>query len=242
MKVLILSPHCDDVPLSLGGALLNHYFGNDVSVTVVFSVSKYTKNQKGNAECKLTTKIRKTEEKKAAKIAGYHVSFMDFEEPFVRPGFNKLEDICDRNRIPQMDLVWSKVKSSLLSIIENQIGIILAPLGFGDHIDHKIVSMIFRENYISLSRCIPMFYEDLPYASNCKKEFLDEILPQESRHNNFKRVLTQCVPLNEKLNLIKNYKSQITDEYVIAIKDHWNENKGEFIWTTNEGELALNEI
>ena len=41
--VIMFSPHCDDIPLSLGGALLMGSFGNNVIINNVFSVSKHTK-------------------------------------------------------------------------------------------------------------------------------------------------------------------------------------------------------
>ncbi len=59
MKVLILSPHCDDVPFSLGGCLINGYLGEDVEVINMFSKSAYTLNNKGNADIEATTQILK---------------------------------------------------------------------------------------------------------------------------------------------------------------------------------------
>ncbi len=41
-NVIMLSPHCDDIPLSLGASLLAGEWGADVHVVVIFSVSRYS--------------------------------------------------------------------------------------------------------------------------------------------------------------------------------------------------------
>ncbi len=165
-NVLILSPHCDDIPLSLGGALLTGFFGPNVHVVVVFSVSRYTKDKMGNAHQRLTTAKRTEEEKKAASIAKYSVSFLGFGEPFARPGFNHLDEICVKKRNPKSDPVWKQVNTVLHKILRKHEGITVSPLGYGYHIDHKIVSLVIRE-YCSLDEnFIPVFFEDLPYAAH----------------------------------------------------------------------------
>ena len=98
MQVLILSPHCDDIPLSLGGTLISRYLGDNIEVIVVFSKSAYTINNKGNANIALTSKIRNEEEKQAAEKLGYNVTFWNYGEPLVRPGFQHIDYICRSSR------------------------------------------------------------------------------------------------------------------------------------------------
>ena len=143
-QVLILSPHCDDAPLSLGASLVARLLGTTVRVVVIFSRSSYTRLEGCTAPVRRTTALRITEERRAARAAGYKATFLPFPEPFVRPGYRTLGDVLDRRRRPEQEANWAAVRDSLLQIMRPHQGPILAPLGCGDHIDHRAVTACFR--------------------------------------------------------------------------------------------------
>jgi LmbE family N-acetylglucosaminyl deacetylase len=108
--VVIFSPHCDDVPLSIGGVLLGGTLGKAVHVEVVFSISRYSLSNSIYGQTDEVTRTRRAEELAAAEVAGYDVNFMGFPEPFVRSGYGDLRDVFDPNRRPQNDPILPRVK------------------------------------------------------------------------------------------------------------------------------------
>ena len=64
--VLLLSPHCDDGPLSIGAGLLAGVFGPDVEELLVYSRSRYTQFTPGTGEVAATSALRQAEEQREA--------------------------------------------------------------------------------------------------------------------------------------------------------------------------------
>lgn len=242
MKVLILSPHCDDVPLSLGGSLINGYLGKNIEVIIVFSKSAYTENNKGNADITETTKVRRNEEKIAAEKLGYEVTFWDYGEPFVRPGFKLLKDVCNPSRDPKDDPVWLTINKRVERLLKDYRGIVIAPLGCGNHIDHRIINMAvneFYKNNSNLKNIYPAFFEDLPYFSERDVWRVDQLKKNMPDRLSFFQHCFEFKDVDKKLNVLHSYASQMNKEYYKSIIDHWNNYRGEFIWVTNNTKAIL---
>ena len=232
-KVIILSPHFDDAPLSLGGALLNGSLGKNVSVNIVFSISKYTLSSPGIGDSKEITNTRLLEEKNTAIMANYDIKLLEFEEPFVRKGVNKISDICNPEINVKNESIWKDVYSSLITIFNNQPDLICAPLGIGNHIDHRIVAncvWCILQNDASIP---VLFYEDLPYLGYCNYSSQDV---KKHTHNPHIVPLHQTniavSSINNKIELLLNYKSQLDEEDLNMIRRAWILSKGERIWLT----------
>ncbi len=139
-KVLMLSPHCDDIPLSLGAGLLAGEWGDDVRVLVIFSVSRYTLRNGWDNDPQAATALRNDEERRVAAAAGYAVEFLGLPEPGVRPGYSEIGDIFNPGRPFEPDPVWPELRGRLLAILAGQTGTVVSPLGVGRHIDHRMVA------------------------------------------------------------------------------------------------------
>ena len=82
-KIIVFSPHCDDLSLSLGGSVLNKYL-NNITVYDVFSISDYTIINQCGGDKKEITSLRKEEERTRgigqganfAKNTGFHGGFL----------------------------------------------------------------------------------------------------------------------------------------------------------------------
>jgi LmbE family N-acetylglucosaminyl deacetylase len=240
MSVLILAPHCDDVPFSLGGTLLQGALGADIRTLIVFSQSRHTAAEPGTAPLEATTATRYHEERIAGQIAHYDVSFLGFPEPFARPGYGSLLEIFDEDRDPFLDPVWPEVSRIVGPLIQSHKGVILAPLGYGNHVDHRMVSRLLRDN-LENRNLIPIFYEDLTYAAVRDDEILSRLSPNDS-HNRFYALKMPMPSLDPKLELLRVYKSQMTEDYYQALLYHWNKHKGEYLWITRAGEAALEKL
>lgn len=219
--VLILSPHCDDVPLSLGASILAGVWGKSIRVVVVFSQSAYTRLGRWSTPVRDTTALRIREERRAAYIAGYKVRFLGFPEPFVRPGYTSVDDIFDSMRLPELEPNWQSVHDSILAIMQSHRGVVLAPLGCGAHIDHRIVSACFRECVSQLPAATPGFYEDLPYAAWWNSGDTCSLVPSELGGVTFDSVVLRGGRLEDKLKLLSVYESQLGDEDLNCVRNHW---------------------
>ncbi len=63
-KIIIFSPHCDDVALSLGGAIYHNLLYVDIQVHDVFTVTNYTILEQGTGNSNKIIKQRNDEERK----------------------------------------------------------------------------------------------------------------------------------------------------------------------------------
>lgn len=237
-KTLIISPHCDDSTLSLGGAILNKNLGKNITIYDVFSISNYTIKEPGTADWKKTTTIRHQEEINVSKRLGTKLKFIGFKEPLLRQGYKKMDDIFKPDTSPTKDKIWNEVYEwGKKACKEKKWDYIFFPLGIGHHIDHKILTQVG----IKLQRLdtnLPIFfYEDLPYAGG---EDLDYITKHVK--NIDKRLESILIPLNNlkgKMQTLELYASQFDSEDTGWIYKHTNRLKGERIWTYPKNKKLL---
>lgn len=230
-KVLMLSPHCDDIPLSLGGSLLAGEWGAEVHTIVIFSTSRYTLKNGWNNEVESVTAVRNAEERRAAALAGYTVEFLGFPEPGVRSGYTQIADIFNPHLPLDTDPVWPVVRQQLLGILSQQNGLVVAPLGVGHHIDHRMVTACFREAAAVGSAWTPGFYEDLPYAGHFSSRDIRSLVPPQFSGSAFAPRALPRGRLTDKVRLLNVYDSQLSEGDYASVTDHW-ECRGcaELIW------------
>lgn len=230
--VLLLSPHCDDGPLSVGAALLAGQFGPDVEELLVFSRSRYTQFTPGTGEIVSTTALRQAEEAHAGALAGYQVSFLGFPEPFARPGFTAMAEIFEPVRPLTGEGVWPEVRDTLLARLRAHRGPVLGPLGCGDHIDHRMVTACLREYLETTPDAIPIFYEDLPYAARPALEEITARVPPSWQGDPFVPVSLPGAGLDAKLQLLTtSYPSQLGAKDLAEVASHWARRGGaEVVW------------
>jgi len=230
-KVIIFSPHSDDVALSLGGAIINGYLGKEILVYNIFSLSKYNIiNHNKNNQIK-TTKIRKAEEKKAMKKMGAKVIFLNYPESPLREKstFLRLGEIIKKDKL------FKEIKKNILEIINsNKDSYFYFPLGIGKHRDHAILSEIgldLSKNYKKI-----IFYEDLPYSGEVSSLNLNKYVKKINRK--FKNLCFPFLEINKKIKILKIYKSQFDAEDIYFTINHIKKRGGELIWG-NEEDLKL---
>jgi LmbE family N-acetylglucosaminyl deacetylase len=229
MHTVILSPHCDDAPLSLGAALLGGALGTRPDVHLVFAMSRHIKGNGCQGSVASVTATRQAEERRAALLAGYTPIFWDLPEPFVRPGFEQFRDIFDPLREPSADLVWGSVIEIADRYLSGNVDAICAPLGCGNHIDHRIVrdaAIRWCASRGLLERLA--LYEDLPYAGHRPLERVDQDarsvpLPLEP-------LTLRAAPVDDKLALLECYPSQLDTRDVLAVAEHASRVGGERLW------------
>jgi len=233
MTCLILSPHCDDAPLSVVGAILSGSLGPRPHVEVLFSISQFTIVRR-RVDVREITALRQSEECRAAAVADYEVSFRGLEEPAVRaqhPPGNSVPflDICDLRRIESEDPAWPDLLATVEQLCRKPLTAILCPLGCGSHIDHRMV----KAALIACAHRYPNlpvgFYEDLPYSYSCSDAEIEALIPAGLRERVHPQLLGDN--LSRKLDLLKCYPSQLDEEDIEHVTAYWaRRGGGERIW------------
>jgi LmbE family N-acetylglucosaminyl deacetylase len=168
-RIILLSPHPDDAVWSLGGVIPLLQLSTDVLIATLFDgdpASESLARSKSRSErWRLfgDTAARRDEDSKAARRLGCkHLSLGWVDAALrLRPDGSfeqaSLDTLLDKSE--------PGVEAALLDQFERQLGQlilpndqILAPLGFGDHVDHRITHKLARR----LDRTIG-YYAEFPY-------------------------------------------------------------------------------
>ncbi len=230
-RVVMLSPHCDDIPLSLGASLLAGEWGDEMHVVVVFSVSRYQLGKGWDNDVDETTATRNGEERRAAAAAGYTLEFLGFPEPGVRPGYTQITDIFNPRLPFEPDPVWQPVRETLLALLGRETGVVVAPLGAGNHIDHRMVTACCREAAAGACSFTPVFYEDLPYAARFSSRDICRLASPLADGARLAPVLLSRGNLADKMNLLTVYESQLSEDDYGSVADHWEcRGRAELVW------------
>ena len=236
--ISILSPHCDDAPLSLGACFLAGRLGRDPEVVNVFTRSKYTLKQPCNGSVAAVTSIRKKEELTSARHFGYKAVFGGFGEPFARKGFKSMEDIRDISRDPRRDPCWPKTSRALNKLMADKNRAWMLPLGIGGHIDHRITRLAAICAATAAKSHVIGFYEDLPYAASCSEGEIRVLADSVKEFSVLKPVVFKGL-LKEKLEALKIYSSQLGFKELGRVVGYWKRIGGERLWLTPYGGKVL---
>jgi LmbE family N-acetylglucosaminyl deacetylase len=212
MRCLALSPHPDDIALSLGGTIASHQLEIQ-SIVTVFSRSLFSPYYKFD-NARAVTLRRRSEDSTFAKRIRASLLDLGFPDTTLR-GYPDLECI-HKVRSSNKDPVFLKVQSRFRTILPKLARLVaLVPLALGNHVDHRIVRDCFllaRPNSMQY-----FFYEDLPYASSCSEstirravsKFGNSFVP---RINYFTETFEKKVELNE------IYSSQVSHSEVDRLR------------------------
>lgn len=163
-RVLVVAPHFDDAPLSLGQSLLDGALsGCDVRVHVVFGRTNWTRwvhPTPGRAP--LVSLWRRGEELLAARSFGYRLSVGRAQEALLRGV--PAEVLLDPDRDVAGDPLLNPLRADLATAVSrSRPDLVLFPAGVGGHVDHQLLAHLGAE---SAADGVPVgFYEDRPYAA-----------------------------------------------------------------------------
>lgn len=167
-EVTIVSPHRDDVPFSLYLSLSRwRSLPLKLNVVTVFTVSAYaprriaTASDIGDVRTTVTS-IRKREDRRVFAQIDKRIKLEDLRllDAPLRFGISA-EAVCRPQnppveKRPEVEILSESFRKYFLR------GLVLAPLGLGDHVDHLTVRTAASK---TSSPHKLGFYEDLPYAS-----------------------------------------------------------------------------
>jgi len=229
--VVVVSPHFDDVPLSLGQSLLTGALSQAaaVRVKVVFGRTNWSvRLYPTRRRAPLVTGWRRAEETLAARRFGYRFEVAPFEEVILRTGSTDAESYRgdheardDALFLPVMQRLrqWRREGDELW-----------VPAGLGRHLDHRIVAAAAAQVVGDGDGTGPVaFYEDRPYAS-----FLDdaELVGQIGRLGLELEPVDVSGPIAPSTQeaVRRCYRSQIDGYFEAAQQRDLDEGRPERIW------------
>jgi LmbE family N-acetylglucosaminyl deacetylase len=226
LKIYILSPHIDDAAFGLA-LTISSCANNNVPVTIIncFTVTKWTAIPVDNKEVSAVSLLRKTEDAEFYKTINANIKIinLDLLDAPLRNGYIFQEQPFQQN---ELELV-----EDLKTLLEQHVdGLLLSPLGIGNHIDHAICRAAVLKLYNKLD---VLFYEDLPYAKRISQQQIGLHIEDLEKELGVKLInntggLFNCAL--DKEQAIRLYKSQMNDEIASEIVAYLNALKGERIW------------
>jgi LmbE family N-acetylglucosaminyl deacetylase len=164
VRVLIVSPHFDDAPLSLGQSMIDGALSpHRVTVGIVFGRTSWVRwFHPTRSRAPVVGAIRRAEELHAAARFRYRVRIAGFEEAMLRLDTTDAADYLDHD----FDAAASPLLPAVLQVIDRWSGEadqVVFPLGVGGHVDHLLCATAGRSLW---ERGTPVaFYEERPYRA-----------------------------------------------------------------------------
>jgi len=170
-RVTVVSPHFDDVPLSLGQSLRDGALARcRVHVRVAFGRSDWTSWVHPTPErAPYISLWRRGEETAASALFGYRWTAANWPEALLRNGLEfsdqMLDPTADLSSEPLVDELVGWMRSVVRADVDGRgPELLLVPAGFGGHVDHRIVALAAASLVGSVD--VPIgFYEDRPYVA-----------------------------------------------------------------------------
>lgn len=182
MRFIFISPHLDDVALSVGG-IVNHLSNNNNS-TEIWTFFSGSPKDESLSDFALSLherwnlsqdapKIRRLEDRKACKLLGSGYKHFNLSDCIYRkdqhgnPVVNEEDDLYQPIPLSQQYLV-SKISTDIISLSASD-DIIVSPMAIGNHIDHRIIVAAIKQ----ISSRTLQYYEDYPYLIKSQNSLID---------------------------------------------------------------------
>lgn len=169
-RVTVVSPHFDDVPLSLGQSLTDGVLSTcEVRVRVAFGRTNWTTWVHPTAQrAPAVSWWRTIEEQAAAWSFGYSFTAARWPEALLRLGLDYSDRLLDPEVPLGDDPLIGELATWLTSVAAPARGAspdaVLVAAGLGGHVDHRLLALAAASVAPSCDAPIG-FYEDRPYAA-----------------------------------------------------------------------------
>ncbi|CAB4531298.1 unannotated protein [freshwater metagenome] len=171
--ITVISPHFDDLPLSLGQSLRNGVLSRcQVRERVVFGRSSWTEWVRPTPERSPAISLwRRAEEVAASMMFGFDWTAAQWPEALLRRGAGFGPDMLDSRIDLSADALIPEISGWLEAVISSRQRankarpeVLLVAAGLGGHIDHRLLAHAAAALVGQVDTPIG-FYEDRPYVS-----------------------------------------------------------------------------
>ncbi|MFM7508941.1 MAG: hypothetical protein ACKO5A_05275 [Actinomycetota bacterium] len=240
-RVVLVSPHFDDIPLSLGQSLTDGFLSaHDVTVVVVFSRTNWTQwfhPSRATWRIWAVSRLRRMEEAVASRRFGYRVRTLGVSEWMLRTGRDDLEGLLDPSADPSSDPTVGVVRSLLEPVLDRADAVALCA-AVGHHVDHQVIRQVGIE-LLGTSSLPVAFYEDRPYAALVPPadlvaagEWIAERTEREVGIASVSGPISSALALR----LRRTYPSQIDEVFTAALAADVAANATERVWVPRGSE------
>jgi hypothetical protein len=226
MRVLVVSPHFDDAPLSLGQSMIDGALADArVTVGIVFGRTNWTRwLHPTRRRAPIAGAIRRGEELLAAARFRYRLRIGTGEEAVLRLSTTDtsryLDPDYDAGSAPELAAV-----SSMISTWAEDADRVLVPLGLGGHIDHILCTEAGRR--LRLAGRDVGFYEDRPYVNWCAD---DQVVGRAARVGTDLSRIELSGPITTAKARKLFYPSQIDEHFDRSLRLDRDEARHEHAW------------
>jgi len=199
LSTVLLSPHPDDLALSIGGSMALGLFNNSKAL-VAFNVSRYSPRQL--LPPSEVTAVRRAEDMRYLSRLVRNVIHLNLPDTTCRwspnlKGGKGSDPVLERGKKEVQDFA-------------SKFQLIVAPLALGGHSDHLAV----RRAVQSIHSYV-VFYEDLPYATSYTYDQIRELAKPAMPF-----VVDVTKVFEEKIRWLELYSTQFTLQFKRAVMQH----------------------
>lgn len=211
-RIVLLSPHPDDIAYSLGGSVYLIPPNCHSIIITVFNKSIYVSESSTNLNKQNITLLRKREELSYADRIGVQQFFLNFPDASIL-GYTAQSELQGNYKDKRFKYVCSKIDNLLCSISPD---LIFCPIAIGKHIDHRIV---FEAAYLSFlkNKWNMLYYEDLPYVYYADKVDLTTLTVDKLKTKTSTIFCDITEVIEKKRSNLFIYQSQVTPRDETAI-------------------------
>ena len=234
--IVLLSPHCDDIVLSVGGWLaklkrLAPQMLDHMTVCTVFSWSKSSPRRPAyDGNSARVTELRSMEEHDYCERAGVALELLDLPDTsFLNIGYRD-------PLVLETDQRYVHLRQFLQDKLQNRI--VIAPLSLGEHIDHRIVHECAKHH--EAATVLTLYYEDLPYASwyddTERQAYITKNLGEAASPLH---IALEQADKKEKIDNLQCYPSQMNarEREEVSHYQAWGNELGETLWLARDQRL-----
>ena len=222
----IISPHCDDAALSLGGALAAGALG-PVYVINLFTQSdsrRYSRFRRAVTDVAAMSEIRLREDRRA--LAGHvrELIDLDFADTGVRGGGQE-DTATGDNRAADRALAAEVADALRIALDGLDAGRLYFPCGIGRHRDHVIAAGIGRDYARAGRQCF--FYAERPYIGRLSEADAAAALADFAVAERFPLAGRQ---LRRKRRILRHYRSQLSRKWIRQVIGYDARSGGETLY------------
>jgi LmbE family N-acetylglucosaminyl deacetylase len=219
-RILVLSPHPDDAPLSLGGWIHQRtQSGDQVTILTAMSADPALPLPSSPIIAELharwaagqqPSEARRAEDSAAARVVGAEIAFLSITDCIYRTeshGNALYQSEASLFSVPHPDDPALPVPATLRDLV-SAADVLIAPLTVGGHVDHRIVQAWALELWHSGVVKDLRFFTDYPYAENV--EALNSALERIALPLQPDVIALTEFDVRAKINAIACYHSQIS--------------------------------
>lgn len=214
-RVLLLSPHPDDIAWSLGATTARLRAGGaELFALTFFGDTRYAPGHPAHGGTAVTA-VREAEERAWAEWAGVRLRRHLLPDASLR-GY---DDDTEMGAEPETDVVAAvrdRLREELLAVAPS---LIVAPLAVGGHIDHSAVRHALSTTDLDAEL---VWYEDLPYAEG-----------RTGAHTRHPVVVPVTDLWHSKETGVRHFPSQLPERILPVLARHCDEVGGERLWAAD---------